>query len=49
MMISLIIAWIATVCAGLTAVKYFVKKNNRLNRIFHDILVLLWRLETKLR
>ncbi|MDD6441896.1 MAG: hypothetical protein PUG71_07305 [bacterium] len=33
----------------ITMVKYFVKKNKRLNRIFHDILVLLWRLETKLR
>ena len=37
MMISLITAWIATICAGLTAVKFFVKKNKRLNRIFHDI------------
>lgn len=37
MMISLITAWIATVCAGLTAVKYFAKKDKRLNRIFHNI------------
>ena len=37
MMISLSTAWIATICAGLTAVKFFVKKNKRLNRIFHDI------------
>lgn len=37
MMISLITAWIATICAGLTAVKYFVKKNKRLNRMFHDM------------
>ena len=27
MMFSLVTAWIATVCAGLTAVKYFAKKN----------------------
>lgn len=37
MMISLITAWIATVCAILTALKYFAKKNKKMNRIFHNI------------
>ena len=37
MIISLITAWIATVCAILTALKYFAKKNKKMNRIFHDI------------
>ncbi|MGN0517590.1 MAG: FMN-binding protein [Acutalibacteraceae bacterium] len=37
MMISLITAWIATVCAILTAFKYFAKKNKKMNRIFHNI------------
>lgn len=37
MMISLITAWIATVCAAFTTFKYFAKKNKKTNRIFHHI------------
>lgn len=37
MIISLITAWIATICAVFTALKYFAKKNRKLNRIFHKI------------
>jgi len=37
MLISLITAWIATLSAFLTGIKIFVKKNQKLNRIFHSI------------
>lgn len=37
MMISLITAWVATICVIFTALKFFAKKNQRMNRIFHRI------------
>ncbi len=37
MIISLITAWIATICAVLTALKYIAKKNVKTNRLFHKI------------
>lgn len=37
MMISLITAWVATFCVIFTALKYFAKKNQKMNRIFHRI------------
>ena len=37
MMISLITAWIATVCVAFTTFKYFAKKNKKMNQIFHHI------------
>ena len=37
MLLSLITAWLAVICALATALKYLAKKNRRLNRVFHDI------------
>ena len=37
MMISLITAWVATFCVIFTAFKYFAKKDQKMNRIFHRI------------
>lgn len=37
MLFSLIMAWIAVVCAVLTAGKYFAKKNKAWNKLFHRI------------
>lgn len=37
MIISLLAAWAATVCAALTAFRFISKKNKKLNRIFHRI------------
>ena len=37
MLISIVLAWIATACAILTALKIIVKKNKKINKIFHKI------------
>ena len=37
MLISILLAWIATACAILTALKIIVKKNKKINKIFHKI------------
>ena len=37
MLLSLITAWLAVICALATAFKYLAKKNRKLNRVFHNI------------
>jgi len=37
MAISVFAAWIATICALLASMKYLVKKNKKLNMLFHRI------------
>ena len=37
MLLSLITAWLAVICALATALKYLAKKNRKMNRVFHNI------------